>query len=97
MEWLTEKDGGVEVRVKVVPGATRTRIAGPLGNALKVQVSAPPERGKANAAVARLLAEALGVPAKAVRLTAGATSPRKTFVIDGVDAAEAARRLAGKA
>ena len=47
--------------VKVVPGASRDRVAGMLGDALKVQVSAPPEAGKANKAVLRVLAEFLNV------------------------------------
>lgn len=71
--------------VKVVPGASRNRIAGKLGDALKVQVAAAPERGKANQAVIALLAEALGVKPAQIELIAGQTQPRKTFRISGME------------
>lgn len=53
-----------------------------MGDRLKVQVTAAPERGKANAAVIEVLAKALGIPKSAIRLTAGQTSPLKTVEID---------------
>lgn len=71
--------------VKVVPGASRSRIAGRLGDALKIQVAAAPERGKANEAVIRLLAESLGVKPGQIELIAGQTQPRKTFRIAGME------------
>lgn len=77
------------LRVKVVPGSSREAIAGPLGDRLKVRVSAPPEAGAANEAVCRLIAEALGVRARDVRITAGQTRPEKTLEIDGLDQAAA--------
>ena len=80
--------------VKVVPKSSRNRVAGWVGDALKVCVTAVPEKGKANAAVAALLAEALGVPKEHVRIVSGRASPRKTIEIDGLDDAELRRRLA---
>lgn len=79
--------------VKVVPGASRSRIAGRYGDGIKVQVAAAPEKGKANAAVIEVLAEALGVRESQVVLVSGPTQPRKVFRIDGVDDAEFQRRL----
>lgn len=79
--------------VKVTPGAAREGVVGWLGDAVKVAVREPAERGRANAAVARVLAAALGVPAKAVRIAAGGASPRKVVDVDGLDAAEVRRRL----
>ncbi|MBL8762457.1 MAG: DUF167 domain-containing protein [Phycisphaerae bacterium] len=73
------------LRVKVVPGSSREAITGRLGDRLKVRVSAPPEAGAANQAVCRLIAEALGVRARDVRITSGQTRPEKTLEIDGVD------------
>jgi uncharacterized protein (TIGR00251 family) len=84
--------GGVELRLKVVPGASRSAIVGALGNRLKVRVAAPPEAGKANRAVVELLAAALGV--KDVRITAGHSGPEKTVLIVGLDAEAAVRRSA---
>ena len=73
------------IRIKVVPKSSRDQIAGWLGDRLKVRVSAPPERGKANAAVEKLLAEALDLPTSAVRVVAGATTPLKSVEIDAPD------------
>jgi len=80
--------------IKVVPGASRDGVAGWLGDALKVRVAAPPERGKANAAVERVLAEALGIAAESVRIVAGATSARKTVEIEGLSESDIRQRLA---
>ena len=77
--------GGVEISIKVVPGASRDRIAGLLGDALKIQVAAPPEKGKANEAVIRLLAATLGCPAKDISVVKGQTSPRKTILVHAID------------
>lgn len=79
--------------IKVVPGSSRNGIAGWLGDTLKVRVSAPSERGKANAAVRSLLAEAIGVAIEQVRIVAGATSPRKTVEFTGLSRADLHSRL----
>ena len=73
------------LHVKVVPGASRDRIAGRYGEGIKVQVSAPPEDGKANKAVIAVLAEALRVKVAHVTLVRGQTQPRKVFEIAGID------------
>ncbi len=93
MDYVRTVEGGIEITVKVVPGASRDRIAGELGDALKIRVSAPPEKGKANAAVAKLLARALGVRVKDVSIVRGATSPRKTLLVTGIAAEDAAKML----
>lgn len=79
--------------MKVVPGASRTEISGWLGEALKVRVSAPPERGKANAAVESVIAKGLGLPNGSVRIVSGPASPRKTVEISGLSEREVLRRL----
>ncbi len=80
----------MRLAVKVVPGARRDRIVGWLDDALKVSVGAPPERGKANEAVATLLAETLGVE---VRLLLGRSSRRKVFEVAGLDGAQVRERI----
>jgi uncharacterized protein YggU (UPF0235/DUF167 family) len=90
---VREREGGCQFAVKAVPGASADRIAGVLGAALKVQVAAPPERGKANARLCALLARVLGVPAAAVSVAAGAASPRKLVFVAGLAAAELRSRL----
>lgn len=82
------------LKLKVVPGASRPGVVGWLGEALKVRVAAPPEGGKANAAVTELLARHLGLGAGSVRIVSGHGSPRKTVVIDGLAVDEVRRRLA---
>jgi uncharacterized protein len=77
-----------------VPRAARDEIVGWLDGALKVRVSAPPAEGRANAAVEALLASALGLRRRAVRIVAGYGSSRKQAEIDGLDRAEIDRRLA---
>lgn len=79
--------------VKVVAGATRSEIAGWSAGRLRVRVSAVAERGKANAALIRLLADRLGLPVSALRLTAGKTSARKTLEISGLAEADMRARL----
>ena len=91
--WLQEHDGDVLVRIKAVPGASRDAIAGLMGDRLKVRVSAPPEGGKANAAICRVIAEAVGVRANRVLVEAGATSPHKTVRINGLAVSDVQQRL----
>ncbi len=90
--WFQLASGGVSIRVKAVPGARSDGIVGVLGDCLKIRVSAPPEDGRANQAIARLLAGTLGIPTSAVELRRGASSPRKEFLLRGVDE-DAVRQL----
>jgi len=83
----------MKLSVKVVPGSSRNGIAGWLGDMLKVRVTAPAERGKANAAVRTTIAEALGLSATCIRVVTGETSARKVIEIIGLSEAEVYRRL----
>lgn len=83
----------VRLPIKVVPGSSRSGVAGWLGDTLRVRVTAPPERGRANAAVEALLREVLGLSAGQVRIVAGGASPRKIVEIVGLSDAEIRRRL----
>ena len=65
------------LHVKVVPGASRDRVAGRYGEGIKVQTSAPPEGGRATRAVEALLAAALGLQAQQVRVVKGHATQRK--------------------
>ncbi len=84
--------GGVRMRIRVKPGGRRERLVGPHGGALKIEVSAAPEKGRANAAVLALLAGICGVSSSEVRLVSGQTSRDKLVEID-LAAAEVVRRL----
>jgi len=83
----TDAEVGSLVRVKAVPGAKRDEVAGRLGDRLKIRVSAPPEGGKANSAIAALLAKALGVKERDAEVVQGFSSAEKTVLVRGVDAA----------
>lgn len=83
----------VRLAVKVVPGSSRTVIAGWMGATLRVRVAAPPERGKANAAVEALLSKVLGLSRGEARIVSGNTSPHKMVEITGLEEAELRRRL----
>jgi len=76
---------GVVVPVRVSAGAARERVIGEHAGALKLSVSAAPEKGKANKAVCALIAKTLHVPSSHVRLVAGETSRDKKILIRGAD------------
>ena len=81
------------LKVKAVPGASRSEIVGRLGEALKIRVAAPPEGGKANREILELLADRLGLPAACVTLVSGAASPAKVVALRGITAEQAWARL----
>ena len=83
---LKENDGGVSFGVKVVPGSSRTCIAGVLDGALKVKISAAPEKGKANQSLIAFLAKTLGVNKRAISIESGQTNPHKIISVSGVSA-----------
>ena len=92
---FTGDGGGLRLRLRVSAGASRSRILGIHGGALKLSVKAPPERGKANREVRVLVAEALGLAPSDVGIVSGETSPDKVVSLP-LAPAEAARRFAGK-
>jgi uncharacterized protein (TIGR00251 family) len=81
------------IDVRVVPRAGRSGVAGRRGDALLVRLNAPPVDGAANAELIEVLAEALGVPKRAVSIESGERSRRKRVRIDGVTDELVASRL----
>ena len=81
------------IAVKVVPNASRDKIVGELDGALKVSVTAAPERGSANKAVCKLLAGTLKVRTQQVTVDAGQTSPRKARRITDISLDDVKERL----
>jgi uncharacterized protein (TIGR00251 family) len=82
----------VRLRLRVSAGASRRRVLGVHGGALKLSVKAPPERGKANKDVLALVAETFGLALSDVEIIAGETSPDKVVRLP-LASDEAARRL----
>jgi len=86
-------DNGILLVVKVVPGSSKTAIAGTIDGMLKVKVAAPPERGKANEALIDFLAETLGVKRNAVAIVRGHTHPVKHVRVSGAAGRDLIDRL----
>ena len=75
---------GTILPVRAQPGARRQGVLGEHDGALRVAVSAAPDKGKANQAIVELLSSVFGVPKSAVELVGGATSRKKRFLLRGV-------------
>lgn len=90
----TETDGALTFRVRVVPRASRSEVAGEHDGALRVRVAAPPVEGAANEELARLLSREFGVPARDVEIKSGHASKTKLVRVRGANA-ERLLRLAG--
>jgi uncharacterized protein (TIGR00251 family) len=84
---------GSVLPVRARPGAKTSSLLGEHDGALRVQVAAPADQGKANQAIAELLASVLNVKRRQVELLGGPASRSKLFVIEGLDPAEVLGRL----
>lgn len=79
-EW---RDGDTLIlRLRVQPRASRDEFGEPLGDHLKVRITAPPVDGAANAHLLRFLAKSFGVPQGRVRIIQGETGRNKTVRIE---------------
>jgi len=83
---IQEGEDGITFVAKIVPGSSKTAIAGVLDDMIKIKVAAPPERGKANQCLIAFLARKLGVKKNAISITAGQASPVKHIQVFGVSA-----------
>ena len=90
---LTPSKEGVLLNVHAQPGARRSGLAGEHAGALRVAVTAPPDKGKANAAILDVLAESLGLKPSQVALISGEASRRKRILLAGLSPEEAGRRI----
>lgn len=80
--WISTPEG-VVLPVKLIPGAGRDEIAGWENDALKVRITAVPEKGKANAHLIKFLAKTLKVPKSAITIMQGEKNRQKTLLIKG--------------
>ena len=81
---LQESMGGVSFAVKVHPRAKKNAIAGELGDALKISLTAPAIEGRANEACIEFFAKLLKVPRSSVTIASGQTSRNKVIRVLGV-------------
>jgi uncharacterized protein len=79
--WYRWQDHELWLRLRVQPRASRDRLGEPMGDRLKVTITAPPLDGKANEHLLRFLARAFRVPRGAVTLISGETGREKTVRI----------------
>ena len=82
------------LRLRVVPGAGSAGVVGRHGDGWKVRVTAPPERGRANAAVVELVAATLALPRASVSLVSGHGGRDKILELAGISETELEGRLA---
>ena len=90
---IRDDASGASFAVKVHPRAKRNAVAGELGDALKLSLTAPPVEGKANQACIEFLAELLRVPKSSVSIASGESSRQKLIRVLGLSAAEVRARL----
>jgi len=94
---LRENREGVTLAVRAQPGAKKTAIIGVYGESesaqLKIAVKAPPIEGRANEALIDFLAERFGLPKRSVELVSGELSRSKVFLLRGVRAEAAKKKL----
>jgi len=86
-------DGSTRIALRVAPGAPHAKVVGRHGTAWKLRVTAPPEDGKANEAVLRLLAETLGLPRRHITIVSGHGARDKVVSLAGLRPDEVERRL----
>jgi uncharacterized protein (TIGR00251 family) len=99
--WLRAdaKDGSVVLTLHIQPGAKKTEVVGPHGDALKIRLAAPPVDGKANAALLAFVARKLGAGGTVkptVELVSGQTSRAKRVRVAGATPAQVQSSLSAE-
>lgn len=94
--YVREQGDSVLLSVKLQPRASANEIGEPLGNELRIKVTAPPVDSAANEALVRLLADRLRCPRGRVELVRGHSSRHKLVGLRGFSAEEVLRKLGGK-
>jgi uncharacterized protein len=94
--FLRVESDGVILCVKLQPRASANEIGEPLGNELRIKVSAPPVDSAANEALVKLLAERLDCPRNRIELVRGNTSRHKVLKLHGISVELALSKLAGQ-
>ena len=93
--FLRETAGGTLLSVKLQPRASKNEIGAPLGDELKIKVTAPPVDAAANQALVEFLADKLDCSRGRVELLRGQTSRHKTILLHGFQPDEVLRLICG--
>jgi uncharacterized protein (TIGR00251 family) len=91
--FLQETSGGTLLSVKLQPRASKNEIGDPLGNELKIKVTAPPVDAAANEALVKFLAEKLDCTRGRVELLRGHTSRHKLLKMHDLQPNEILKKL----
>jgi len=90
---ISEQEDSTVIKIRVQPRASRNKIAGVMGDALKVTLTAPPVDGAANAACIAFFSSLFGVPKNRVEILSGHTGRTKMIKLYGLTAAEVREKL----
>ncbi len=93
---IEERKEGVSFKIRVRPSASRNEIKGLLGEVLKIDINAPPIRGKANKECIRFLAKELKVPKLDIEIVSGLKSKNKLIKIKGISKEKVLKALSPK-
>lgn len=88
---LEQRADGVVIPLRIRAGSRRTGVVGVHNGAVRVDVTAAPEKGKANRAVIEVLSAAFGVAKSRIAVVSGETSPQKRVLVSGIKLLEAQR------
>jgi len=88
-----DTDGGVVFKVKVVPGSSRTEMCGILDGMVKIKVTSPAEKGRANQALINFLAQLLNIKKNQVSIISGQTSRVKQIRVLSMSAETLLKKL----
>lgn len=87
MTWCTDKTDGVIINLRIVPRSAKNEICGIHDEAIKVRLQAPPVDGKANKALIKFMAKALGIRQSDIEIISGESSRNKRIHVSGLTAA----------
>ncbi len=90
---IQDHPDGVVIKIKVQPRASKNRVAGVIGDALKVTLTAPPVDGAANAACIDFFSALLQVPKNRIEILSGHTGRTKLLKVYGLKSAEVRKKL----
>ena len=90
---VRENTKGISLAVKVQPRAQKNAVAGVVGEALKLALTAPPVEGRANEALVEFVAELFRIPRSSVTIASGLSSRNKVIRLTGVSRPAVEQRL----
>ncbi len=82
MSWHRDHPDGLLLTLHIQPGAKKTEVVGPHGDALKIKLAAPPIDGRANDALRRFIADTFDVPLRNVTVKQGELSRHKVLLVE---------------